>query len=222
MDFAEFILAHDGEDLGRLALARDRFTHEVADFDLALNTLEARRKLRDKVPQWWAVPSLRYPLRLSAEQCSSAFTARYKAAVAAGFASHPSKKGFFAEWQVDATPHPSKSAQNEGWEVKDDAASRKSGQKCGMARCGRIADLTGGLGVDCWAFAQVFEEVLYNEMRPELAAAAEHNFKELGLTNVRLRNRELVPSVTTGPVHPVTTGPVHPVTTGPVHPVTTG
>ena len=193
MDFAEFILAHDGEDLGRLALARDRFAHEVADFDLALNTLEARRKLRDKVPQWWAVPSLRYPLRLSAEQCSSAFTARYKAAVAAGFASHPSKKGFFAEWQVDATPHPSKSAQNEGWEVKDDAASRKSGQKCGMARCGRIADLTGGLGVDCWAFAQVFEEVLYNEMRPELAAAAEHNFKELGLTNVQVRNCELVP-----------------------------
>ena len=145
MDFAEFILAHDGDDLGRLALARDRFAEDVADFDLALNTLEARRKLRDKVPQWWAVLSLRYPLRLSAEQCSSAFTASYKAAVAAGFAA------------------------------------------------GRIADLTGGMGVDSWAFAQVFEEVLYNEMRPELAAAAEHNFKELGLTNVLVSNCELVP-----------------------------
>jgi len=141
MKFADFILAHDGDDLGCLALSRSRFA-EVSDFDLALTTLEVRRKLRDKVPEWYAVPSLRYPLRVSGEQCSSAATARYKASVARGK---------------------------------------------------RIADLTGGLGVDSWAFAQVFDEVLYNEMRPELADAAEANFRELGLTNVLVRNSELVP-----------------------------
>ena len=142
MKFADFILAHDGDDLGRLALSRSRIAAELPDFDLALTTLEVRRKLRDKVPEWYAVPSLRYPLRVSGEQCSSAATARYKAS---------------------------------------------------LVRGERIADLTGGLGVDSWAFAQVYGEVLYNEMRPELADAAEANFRELRLTNVRVRNCELVP-----------------------------
>jgi len=141
MEFAEFILAHDADDLGRLALARTRYAAEVPDFDLALTTLEVRRKLRTKVPQWYANPSLRFPLRLSGEQCSSAETARYKAKVAA-----------------DA---------------------------CGG---GALADLTGGLGVDAWAFAQVFDRVLYNEMKPELAAAATANFAALGVGNIVVRN----------------------------------
>ncbi len=144
MEWADFILSHEGDDLGKLALARDRYTAEVEDFDLALTTLEVRRKLRDKVPAWYAVPSLRYPFRISGEQCSSAETARYKAAVAA-------------------------------------AAAK-----------GRLADLTGGLGVDSWAFAQLFDRVLYNEMRPELADAARHNFAALGLSNVTVSCAELV------------------------------
>lgn len=143
MELADFVLAHDGDDLGKLALARKRYVTEVKDFDLALTTLEVRRKLREKVPQWYAVPSLRFPLRVSGEQCSSTETARYKAAVAA-------------------------------------AAAK-----------GCLADLTGGLGVDSWAFAQVFDRVLYNEMRPELADAARRNFAELGLSNVTVSFAEL-------------------------------
>ena len=148
MEFGDFILEHEADDLGRLALARDRFLPAMPEFDLALTTLEVRRKLRLKVPEWYAVPGLRYPLRLSGEQCSSSETARYKAQVAAGLA--------------------------------------------GTGR-GRLADLTGGLGVDTWAFAQVFDRVLYNEMRPELAAAAQANFAALGLENVTVQCRELVP-----------------------------
>ena len=147
MDFAQFILAHEGEDPAALALARDRYASEVEDFDLALNTLEVRRKLRVKVPQWYAVPQLRFPFRLSGEQCSSAETARYKASVALR----------------------------------------------ALTREKTVADLTGGLGVDSWAFAQVASAVLYNEMRPELAAAASANFKALGLTNVRVSCAELRP-----------------------------
>ena len=143
MEWVDFILAHEGDDLGKLALARERYVTEVEDFDLALTTLEVRRKLREKVPQWYAIPALRYPLRVSGEQCSSTETARYKAAVA--------------------------------------AASAK----------GCLADLTGGLGVDSWAFAQVFDRVLYNEMRPELADAARHNFAALGLSNVTVSCAEL-------------------------------
>jgi len=56
-----------------------------------------------------------------------------------------------------------------------------------------IADLTGGLGVDVWAFAQVASRVLYNEMRPELADAARQNFAALELENVQVSCQELVP-----------------------------
>ena len=144
MEFEEFILEHDGDDLGALALARGRYMRNFQSFDLALTTLECRRKLRYKVPQWYAVPALQFPLRLSAEQCSSTETAMYKATIARRVA-------------------------------------------------GRIADLTGGLGVDSWAFSQVADKVLYNEMQPSLAAAAEHNFHLLGVNNIVVRNYTVIP-----------------------------
>jgi hypothetical protein len=144
MDFAQFILEHEGEDPAALALARGRLASQVEDFDLALTTLEVRRKLRTKVPQWYAIPGLQYPFRLSGEQCSSEETAFYKAKVAGSY--------------------------------------------------GRsVADLTGGLGVDSWAFSGVASAVLYNEMRPELAASAQANFAMLGITNVRVSCAELRP-----------------------------
>ena len=47
--------------------------------------------------------------------------------------------------------------------------------------------------MDVWAFAQVAEEVLYNEMQVELARATELNFRELGVENVRFRNARVEP-----------------------------
>ncbi len=175
MEFKDFILAHEGDDLGALALARGRYAAEVEDFDLALTTLEVRRKMRSKVPEWYAVPSLRYPLRISGEQCSSAETARYKAAVAVG------------------TSRNEELAQNSLRENPRVVALREKGQKFVTRDSFCVADLTGGLGVDAWAFAQVASEVLYNEMRPELADAARQNFAALGLTNVQVSCKEVVP-----------------------------
>lgn len=143
MEWEQFILEHSLDDVAALALARKRHS-DFPEFELALSTLECRKKLKDKVPEWYALPSLRFPLRLSAEQCSSSETARYKASVA-----------------------------------KADGASSA------------IADLTGGLGVDAWAFSRVFGKVLYNEMKAELSAAAAHNFRELGAGNITVRNCEL-------------------------------
>ncbi len=189
MNFSEFILAHSSEDPAALALSRDRFASQVPDFDLALTTLEVRRKLRDKVPEWYAVPSLVFPFRVSGEQCSSTVTARYKASVAAALAS-----------TLTLTPQPALLAKNAGCHVSTDAAASTFAQKRGLSgTAGRLADLTGGLGVDSWAFAQVFEEVLYNEMRPELAQAATHNFRELGLTNITVRNYALAPAASVIP-----------------------
>ena len=144
MSFVDFILQHEGDDPVRLLLARDKYPD--VDIDLAVTTLEVRRKLRTKVPEWYAVPSLVYPFWLSGEQCSSSETARYKASLALGI---PSRLN--------------------------------------------VADLTGGMGVDAWAFAKVSKEVLYNEMQVELARATELNFRELGVENVRFRNARVEP-----------------------------
>lgn len=151
MEFQEFVLQHEGDDLTRLVLSRDRYPG--LDVALAVSTIESRRKLRDKVPEWYACPDLVFPAALSAEQCSSSATASYKAALV--------------------------SSTGRGW-----PAFRESGS------C-RIADLTGGLGVDSWAFAKVFGEVLYNEMSASLAEAARHNFRALGVENIRVESREL-------------------------------
>ena len=196
MEFAEFILAHDADDLGRLALARERYAGQVDDFDLALTSLEVRRKLRDKVPQWWAVPSLRYPFRLSGEQCSSAETARYKASVAL---SALSVLGLTAAYDSAGGSDYANNAKNALCEPPKWPALRENGPNRVMRAT--IADLTGGLGVDSWAFSQVFDRVLYNEMRPELAAAARHNFRELGLDNILVKSCTLGPGTKAGTWH---------------------
>ena len=58
---------------------------------------------------------------------------------------------------------------------------------------GKIADLTGGLGVDSWAFSQIVSQVLYNERDSALFQAAQHNFALLGVNNVTFRKQELKP-----------------------------
>ena len=139
MSFADFIREHEGDDPVRLLLSRDKYPD--IDLDLAVTTLEVRRKLKTKVPEWYAVPSLIYPSRLSGEQCSSSETAKYKAMLI-------------------------------------DRIGREASRL-------RVADLTGGMGVDAWAFAQVSEGVFYNEMQEELAEATRLNFRELEVENVR-------------------------------------
>ena len=152
VSFADFILLHEGDDPVRLLLSRDKLRDQYPDIDieLAVTTLEVRRKLKTKVPEWYSVPSLIYPFRLSGEQCSSSETAKYKAKV---IRCH--------------------SERSEG--------------------ILRIADLTGGMGVDTWAFSKVAKEVLYNEMSEELAKAAALNFKELGVDNVRVKSMKVEP-----------------------------
>lgn len=58
----------------------------------------------------------------------------------------------------------------------------------------RIADLTGGLGVDSAAFSAVASAVLYNEMNPALVAAARHNFPILGAGGIIVSDCCISPS----------------------------
>ena len=65
------------------------------------------------------------------------------------------------------------------------AACYKAGLFTG--RMDRIADLTGGLGVDSHAFSSVFGTVLYFERNEGLALAAQRNFARLGAGNIIVR-----------------------------------
>jgi len=147
----KFIIDHQDDDLDKLLLARrDRWPG--IDVPLAVNCIKSRRKLKDKLPSWYAHTDLLLPLPLSAEQCSSGRTAAYKAAFAAELY----------------------------------AAS-------GGRERPRIADLTGGLGVDSAAFSVAADAVLYNEMQPALAEAAQHNFPLLGFPDITVTNCCLSP-----------------------------
>lgn len=140
--FRDFIIAHADDDCDRLLLSKEKWPD--MDVRAAVNCIISRRKLKGKLPSWWAEEELFYPNTLSAEQCSGEEAAALKAGIALG--------------KEHRTP--------------------------------RIADLTGGLGVDCWSFARAGAEVLYNEMNPEICGAAQHNLPLLGVKAV-FRNCEL-------------------------------
>ena len=143
---AEFVTRHLNDDTTRLIL--DRKKYEDIDMDLAVNCIESRRKLKGKVQEWYDEPMLVFPAKLSAEQCSSSATGRYKAELAENI------------------------ANTRNW---------------------RIADLTGGLGVDSWYFSQKAGEVLYNEMQSLLCDAAAYNFGILKADNIRITNHKVSP-----------------------------
>ena len=67
----------------------------------------------------------------------------------------------------------------------EQASSERTAQYKASLVSGRLlVDLTGGLGVDTWAFAQRVEQVIYVERNPELAALAAHNLPLMGAANV--------------------------------------
>ena len=67
-------------------------------------------------------------------------------------------------------------------------------QLAGTSEGLRLADLTGGLGVDSWQFAAAGATVLYNEMNPVLADAARENFAALGYPGISVSNLEITAS----------------------------
>lgn len=190
--FEKFIIENENADTVRLVMScrewpapEDPGLAEPEAKSLAVNTIEGRKRLRKKLPEWVASTELVYPSSLCTEQCSSSDTARYKASVV---------QRIFNEYVSPVAS--TRSATEEAGSVTDKNSSvtkKQSVTSTGSVtgpKNWKIADLTGGLGVDSWAFSEVAEEVLYNEMNPALAAAARHNFKALGVTNIFIKNSE--------------------------------
>lgn len=186
--FEKFIVENGNADTVRLVMACKEWPvpedAELAELDaksLAVNTIEGRRRLRKKLPEWVACTGLVYPSSLCAEQCSSSDTARYKASIV---------QRIFNEYAGTVASMVGDPCRTTGSASENKMVTEPAEVTIGTRKTGRIADLTGGLGVDSWAFSEVAEEVLYNEMNPALAAAARHNFKALGVTNIFIRNSE--------------------------------
>lgn len=59
----------------------------------------------------------------------------------------------------------------------------------------RVADLTGGLGVDSWSLSQPAASVDYFERSEELCACARHNFVALGRDNITVHFAETTPEM---------------------------
>ena len=165
-----FVWEHIGDDTTRLIMNKAKWPE--IDMDMAVNCIESRRKLKGKVQEWCDEPGLVFPRKLSAEQCSSSATGIYKAELAARIHSTTSDVG-----------------QNTTLLVK-------GGQGCDITVYSendfKLADLTGGLGVDSWFFSKKAGQVLYCEMLPELCKAAQHNYAVLQAENITVKNAAVI------------------------------
>lgn len=166
---------------------------------------ETKSRMARKVPSWFSVipgpdrESLIFPSSLSTQQCSSENTALYKARVAfqaLAAASKPLEELHSAKATFRPLPLPTASSDENLYSTGPSPCPCPWVDTSSRGFCltqGRIADLTGGLGVDSWAFSKCFEKVLYNEANAELAEAVKHNFKVLGCSNLEVSNRLLEP-----------------------------
>lgn len=78
----DFIQSHINDDTTELLLAARRYAD--VDVPFAVEQIEARRRLKGKLPEWYANPDLIMGGRVPAEQCSSEQTARYKRSILCG------------------------------------------------------------------------------------------------------------------------------------------
>lgn len=78
-EIRQFITDHQSDDTVRLLLSAHRFPS--IDIPFAVDQIEARRRLRNKLPEWYAESDLIMGGRIPAEQCSSESTARFKRSI---------------------------------------------------------------------------------------------------------------------------------------------
>ena len=75
-DLFNFIHEHADDDAVTLVLEASRYPE--VNIRLAANQIEARQRLKEKLPSWYENIRLYFPSPLSVEQCSSELTAVYK------------------------------------------------------------------------------------------------------------------------------------------------
>ena len=71
--------------------------------------------------------------------------------------------------------------------VEQASSERTAQYKASIVDGKLLLDLTGGMGVDTWAFSQRIDQVLYVDRQQELANLAAYNLSRLGQTNIIVR-----------------------------------
>lgn len=71
--------------------------------------------------------------------------------------------------------------------VEQASSERTAAYKAGLVSGKLLLDLTGGMGIDTWAFARRIDQVVYAERQTGLAELAAYNLPLMGATNVQVR-----------------------------------
>ena len=74
--------------------------------------------------------------------------------------------------------------------LEQSSSEKTARYKANLVDGDSMVDLTGGMGVDFSFLATKFKQTVYVEQQTELTGIAAHNFKELGLTNVTVKNAD--------------------------------
>ena len=73
MDLTDFILEHEADDTSKLLLSRGKWPE--IDIDRAVTIIECRKRLKTKLPEWYAVPVHLRKLPRTRLQQSAGFSA---------------------------------------------------------------------------------------------------------------------------------------------------
>lgn len=69
--------------------------------------------------------------------------------------------------------------------VEQASSEQTAKYKAGLMQAQRMADLTGGMGVDAFFFSQKVQSLIHIEQNEQLQQSVQHNFDRLGVTNVQ-------------------------------------
>nr|WP_125963949.1 SAM-dependent methyltransferase [Bifidobacterium dolichotidis] len=163
----QFIEKHRLEDVRQLALHAKRGTD--VDVPFALNQIAGWQTARTKLPEWAQCAAIVYPPHISMEQCSSQFTAHCK---------------------MDIARRVLEIAGVQPLDAVNPSTTTDSPDARAYPTYGRMADLTGGFGVDCSYLARMFAHADYVERQSHLCDIARHNFAALGLPHIEVHNEQ--------------------------------
>ncbi len=69
--------------------------------------------------------------------------------------------------------------------IEQTSSEKTANYKASIVKGNSLIDLTGGFGVDCYAFAKKLRKVTHCEISPQLSEIVTHNYKVLNVDNIK-------------------------------------
>lgn len=74
--------------------------------------------------------------------------------------------------------------------IEQTSSEKTATYKAGLLKGTSLIDLTGGFGVDCYAFSKQFQNVTHCEISQKLSEIVTHNYKSLTVENIQTINKD--------------------------------